>query len=304
MKYVSRFHAAVILLLFFTVSIFAEMSVTLKKSFITTYMNRATIDVNFTVDAAHPRPNTAAKDGDMHVAGHCSEVGLPMVAELMNAKDEQAAQDSIHVAESDGNAIELSGTWRIWWEHPQAGATQSQLTDNPLHGPATNPDHAFEIHPITEVAGIDVRDGFVEISGYTPTPADKAFAHYESRWCTVVPSGNAVTISSPKGQYNYAYFELELTSGANTMSDGRWYFADCYTLTGNTPVAVDVPMIFVAGTPPEDIVKTKHVGDRLKVLGIPRVNLSSIDYIADNFQAGEEDTHWQLPYEMIIVAVY
>jgi hypothetical protein len=304
MKFIVRGLAAALWLLVIVASVYAEMSVTLKKSFITTYMERATIDVAFTVDAAHEHPNPGSSDGDMHVAGHCAEVGLPMVAELMNAKDKTATQDVIHTAESHHTSLTLSGAWRIWWEHPQSGANQSQLTSNTLHGPATNPDHAFEIHPLTVVAEADVRDTFHKIPGYTPTSATKAFKHYESRTCTIVPQGDGVTITTSKALYNYARFKIKLASGAVTMSDGRWYYADVYTLTGHTPIAQDIPMVFVQDSPPETVVRTKHVGDEMKVLGIPRVNLRTVDYVADHFQPGEEDSVWYLPYEMIIVATY
>src|ERR1700751_563153 len=66
----------------------------LKKAFVTKYRNRATIDASFFVDHAHKQPNPPAKDGDMHVAGRApKEVGLPMVAEVVNAArtQEQAA---------------------------------------------------------------------------------------------------------------------------------------------------------------------------------------------------------------------
>jgi hypothetical protein len=304
MRLVARCHAIVVVLLL-ALSAFAEMSVTLKKSFLDTYKDRATIDVNLTVDAAHEHPNTGAKDGDMHVAGHASEVGLPMVAELMNAKERDDAQDLIHAAEANGSELDLSGVWRIWWEHPQSGANQTQLANNTLHGRyPTNPDHAFEIHPITDVANLDVRDTFHKISGYTPSSASTAFHHYESRTCTVVPGSNAVTITTSRALHNYARFKLELTSDAVTMTDGRWYYANVYTLTGSSPLAEDIPVVFVKNSPPETTVKSKHIGDRLNVVGIPRLNLRLIDYIVDHFQPGEEADEWYLPYEMVIVAVY
>src|SRR5438067_2867868 len=60
--------------------------ITLRNAFITEYKNRATIDTTYTVDKAHPHPNPASKDGDLHIAGRAPEAGLPIVAEIMNAK--------------------------------------------------------------------------------------------------------------------------------------------------------------------------------------------------------------------------
>jgi hypothetical protein len=45
----------------------AEISITLKNSFIEKYKNRATIDAKFSVDHSNGRPNPASKDGDMLV---------------------------------------------------------------------------------------------------------------------------------------------------------------------------------------------------------------------------------------------
>src|SRR5664279_2024956 len=61
-------------------------TVVLKRAFVEQYKDRATIDASFFVDHAHKQPNAPAADGDMHLAGRAqNEIGLPMVAEVMNA---------------------------------------------------------------------------------------------------------------------------------------------------------------------------------------------------------------------------
>src|SRR5260370_19532310 len=62
-------------------------TIVLKRAWVEKFKNRATIEgVTFVIDHAYPRPNLGAADGDMHVAGRADkEVGLPMVAEVMNA---------------------------------------------------------------------------------------------------------------------------------------------------------------------------------------------------------------------------
>src|SRR5262245_34530634 len=96
-------YALVLCLALGTVSVAMAGSVPRKKAFIEKYKNRATIDASFVVDHAHPHPNPPQKDGDMHVAGRAQkEVGLPMVAEVMNAaqKGQGPAVDDIHADES------------------------------------------------------------------------------------------------------------------------------------------------------------------------------------------------------------
>src|SRR5664279_2800380 len=99
----------------------------LKRAWVEAFKDRATIDASFTIDHAHPHPNAPKDDGDMHVAGRApTEVGLPMVAEMMNAAGalEKAAVDLIHKNEGNQKAFPISGAWRLWFEHPAPSQTQ------------------------------------------------------------------------------------------------------------------------------------------------------------------------------------
>src|SRR2546421_376739 len=98
-------------------SVFANIEISLKNEFIEQYKDTATIAVSFVVDKAHKKPNPATKDADLHVAGRADEVGLAIVAEIMNAATQKPAVDAIHAAEGSGHAIPLTGVWRIWCEH-------------------------------------------------------------------------------------------------------------------------------------------------------------------------------------------
>ena len=66
-------------------SLFANIEITLKNDFIEQFKDQATISVSYTVDKAHRHPNPPKNDGDLHAAGRADEVGLPIVAEIMNA---------------------------------------------------------------------------------------------------------------------------------------------------------------------------------------------------------------------------
>ncbi|PYX90028.1 MAG: hypothetical protein DMG67_13715, partial [Acidobacteria bacterium] len=117
---VARFSSLSILglLLLTSAPIFAG-TVTLKRAFIEKFKNRATIDASLIVDHAHPHPNPAKADGDMHVAGRAQQqVGLPMVAEIMNAAagSETAAVTAVHQDEGDNQPVAITGVWRLWFE--------------------------------------------------------------------------------------------------------------------------------------------------------------------------------------------
>src|SRR5437868_479002 len=126
---ITRAESLAFVLLLLPVLVFAEVEIVLKNSFIETFKNRATINVNYTIDKAHAHPNTPAKDGDMHVAGRADEVGLPVVAEIMNARFHREAVGLVHQLEGTGQKVQLSGAWRIWTEH--AGIAK-QIQGEPL----------------------------------------------------------------------------------------------------------------------------------------------------------------------------
>src|SRR5262249_29244859 len=148
--------------------------------FIEKYKNRATIDTTFIVDHAHPRPNAPKNDGDMHVAGRAqNDVGLPMVAEVMNAAapSQGTAVQDIHQDEGDNTPVAVSGVCRVWFEQP---STTPQIQFNRVpRAQNTNPDHCFEIPPITRFAGVAITNSFQFVPGFAPHAAKAAFASYE-----------------------------------------------------------------------------------------------------------------------------
>jgi hypothetical protein len=280
-------------------------TVTFKKAFIEKYKNRATIDATFIVDHAHPRPNPPKNDGDMHVAGRAqNDVGLPMVAEVMNAasKTQTTAVQDIHQDEGDNTPVAVSGVWRIWFEHP---STAPQIQFDPVP-PAqnTNPDHCFEIHPITKFAGVAVPNSFQFVKGFVPHDAKTAFASYEKLTVSLKVSSTAVSINSAKAGFNYTDFFIEFAGKAQPLDDGGMVvLANVLGESQGEVIAENIRMIFVPDTPPAIQLKSRppKAGDEWHVLGIPRL---SLDAISSWVKAGGGDaSKRKLPYEMIIVGV-
>src|SRR5215813_7807414 len=85
--------------LIFCVSVFAQIQITLRKSFIDSIKNKVTITTDYFVDIAPSKPHSAADDGDMHVAGRSDVIGLPIVAEIMNAKSTPRSVSLVHSVE-------------------------------------------------------------------------------------------------------------------------------------------------------------------------------------------------------------
>jgi len=274
----------------------------LKLAWVEEFKNRATIDANFIIDHAHKTPNAAAADGDMHVAGRAAkEVGLPMVAEVVNARspEQKAALDLIHLREGKDIAVPMSGAWRVWFEHPGERQVQFQKVDKPGN---TNPDHNFEIHPVTKVGDELLLKSFRVIPGFTPKPAKTAFEVYNKQEILIRATKTAITLEAKKVGFNYTAFRMRLIGKPKKLKDdGLAVLADVHDESEDEDaLAVKIRMIFVAGTRPWELVQGKDDGDEFDAIGIPRVDLAQIASFAAN--AGPAGVRRKLPYEMIIVA--
>jgi hypothetical protein len=282
-----------------------NINITLKKSFIKDFKDRVTIDADFIVDKAHPHPNPPAKDGDMHVAGRDPKIGLPIVAEIMNAKFQTSAVNRVHAVEGKGEPLKLSGAWRIWCEH---AGTKAQVQGKALTPfTTTNPDHVFEIHPITKIDNISLVSSFVPIKGFPTKDAHDAFVNYENVRCLIKPNADTLTLTTNMAGYNYVEFILELNETPVTLEDGLAALCKTRDLEGELLIR-NRRMLFVKGTAPAEKVAPLKAGNRLHVLGIPRIDLAlvswRVDHADDPEYKAEEPLKWNLPYEMLIVAVY
>jgi hypothetical protein len=289
------------LVLFVATSVAAETEITLKNTFIEKFKNRATIEVRFTVDKAHAKPNAPSKDGDLHVAGRAPEIRLATVAEIMNARLAREAADEVHRVEGTNEAIKIKGAWRLWTEHSSNVAHVQGK--NLAAFSTTNPDHAFEIHPVLELSGRSLSHTFIPIEGYQAKDAHDAFVKYENvpARIRINKSAGTTTIVTSMAGYNYVEFVLEvLEDEQKEVEDGRFVFAAVRDLSGELLVHKR-RMVFLKGTPPEELVKTLNKGDQIRVLGVPRIDLALVSWRVRNAGNLAEVLTWSLPYEIIVV---
>jgi hypothetical protein len=280
--------------------------VRLRNSFIAHIKNRAQVtNLPFTVDHAKGDINSISEgsaDGDMHVAGRPgSFVALPMVAEVVNGR---LVKDTVvaRLRELAGKpATTISGVWRLWFEHPPdvvlvQGGTVPKPSD-------TNPDHIFELHPITEVDGRKAASSFQMVPGYTAYTAAKAFGAYEKLEFRATKNSQTTTISSVMAGHNYTEFDAVLSGAPLHVNDATFVLADIQTPSGKSVVARPIRLVITDGTDVATAFASKkpRKGTKLKALGIPRVNL---DILMDQ----AEDTPGELvkvlgAYEIIIVGI-
>lgn len=281
----------------------AQTVITLKKEFVETYKNRITIDADFFVDKAHKHPNSAAKDGDMHVAGRSPhDVGLATVAEIMNAKEVPAVVQAVHDAEGSGQTVDVVGVWRLWPEH--GGQQEHNQGDALAPFSTTNPDHVFEIHPVTSFGGTDVVATLHKIEGFQEKDADDAFRAYERTPSEIRTSQSRITLETTMVGFNYVHFKMRLIDRQQPAPpDGEIVYASILDL-GDELLVQKRRVIFVKDTQPLTKEAGMAAGDCMEVLGIPRINLAVLSWRVRNAQQRPEVLTWGLPYEIIAVGVY
>src|SRR4030095_9775874 len=103
------------------------------------------------------------EDGDINISGTAPQIGLASVAEIMNAKDNPPAVAA--VSDAEGTTMKMVGGWRIWNEHGGGDQTHGKPVSKAKN---TNPVHVFEIHPLTKVGDIDVKNAFHPIGATSP----------------------------------------------------------------------------------------------------------------------------------------
>jgi hypothetical protein len=277
-----------------------EISIEINRAFIERYRDRVTIEAALTVDKARPFPNPAALDGDLHFSGRAPQVGLPTVAEIANAASERPAVELVKAAAGSGKPLGIAGVWRIWPEHAGRSVEEQGKSLPPLD--TSNPDHVFEIHPVTRAGTIGLLDSFRPVEGFSPQDARKFFETYEKIPCTLKITRRTVSIVTRKGLYDDVEFLMEVASEPQqVVADGRFVIASAHDLKGEL-VVKRLRTVFAKDTPPERAVRLLQPGARLHVFGIPRVDFAEISRRVRNPTPGEPAK--TLPYEIVILGVY
>ena len=304
----ARKFLALLSAIFLLLSPLEAETLTLSLDFVNQCKNRATIDTHLELDAHLTSPHrigSSGDDGDVHMAGRAPEVQLPMVAEIMNAgMDAESSSLSLMNQTTTGQTIPVTGVWRIWFEHPSPGdQTQGDPVDMPAN---SNPDHVFEIHPITNFDGNDIADSsLIPITdpndghSYSAYPASKAFDAYEKLSATISVSDTSVSITANKAGYNYTEFILEPAGQFAQGDNGLFVLANVYDVSDQETPITQRRMVFVDNTEPAKALQNLPAGGRLHVLGIPRVNLAEVAAVSPG-----NPVDISLPYEMIVVALF
>lgn len=294
--------------LFISSAAWSSTTVTLSRKFIKDNKDRATIEGTLLIDYAHDKPKPASEDGDIHIAAWSPEVGLITVAEIMNSKLEKGAVKNANDAEGRTRAVPFTGVWRIWPEHGGDHVFAQDIGGDPVPPtPAkkTNPDHLFEIHPLTTFDGIDVADAIGDIPGYTYKHADDAFHRYENTRFHMKCGTSEVEMTMSMVGYNYTEFTLELNEDVqHTMQDGGKAFKARILDSEEHTLVSEERMILVPGTGAFEKLKDAKAGERYTVLGMPRLSFSLVEWRCANAKKKPYVLQWDIPYEMVLLEVF
>jgi hypothetical protein len=291
----------------------------LDNEFIKKYANRATITSEFTITGIsmdHPD----AKDGEVHNGGWADEAGLPCVAEVMNvARAGKPARDAFHEALSGGKKATVTGAWRIWGEHAGGGNQFQARGPKPsgaLPGAPSNPDHVFEIHPVTIVkvgdSGTDASVAIGDTPHFTPNDAHHAFVDlFETAPCKIVPMGDRTRIVTRAVQINFTEFLIRPEGELKEMDDGGHSLICTVFDTDGELLVRNRRMVFVKGTTADNAVQQLKMDGVLRVVGFARIDLALVQWrVEHRDDTKDKNGHafaappleWALPYEMIIVS--
>lgn len=226
---------------------------------------------------------------------------MPAVAELMNAASQPKALALANQHKGTGLPVQIIGVWRFWPEH---GGDDRFFPGMPIEITNTNPDHVFEIHPTTRIAGEETLTSFFPIPDYRPKEATDAFQRYENVRARIFVNADSTSIRMGSVGFNYVKFRLRLREDpTHTLPDGITVFVDVKEVDGETLVRKR-RMVFVAGTRPDQAVRMLKNGDCMLVLGMPRLNLSLVSFRARESANDPDVLNWNMPYEMVIVGDY
>ncbi|HKB71701.1 MAG TPA: hypothetical protein VKH46_12725 [Thermoanaerobaculia bacterium] len=97
---------------------------------------------------------------------------------------------------------------------------------------------------------------------------------------------------------------MELTASRQVVvEDGRFVDAAALDLDGNRLVD-KLRMVFVKGTPPDRLIRDRKAGDRLHVVGLPRIDLAVVAWRARHGVENPALLNLNLPYEIVVVGAY
>jgi uncharacterized protein (UPF0212 family) len=309
----NKFVNILLLIILFASSAQSQIVLTLKKSFIDSIKDKITLTLDYTLDKANdknldlysnfhtgknPPVNNSKKSKDLIIAGRNQYVGLTIVARVFNAKTDLNAVDIIN--QNKGSIINVTGVWRLWCDYlGNDEFFQGKVNEEPND---YNPPHVFELTPVLKINDKNLLGFNDEINVHRIFSAETAFDRFSSAKCNIKINDSMITLVTQGLGYDFIDFVLQLNDLPKIKKDGRIVFGNVYSKEGDLLYS-NLRMIFIKDSEPEKTVSELAKGDKLRVLGIPRINLNEIDSRINNSDTNKDLLNENLPFEMIIISV-
>lgn len=253
---------------------FAQPVLKLKNTFIDQLKERATLTTQLTIDAVTGR-HEQDEDGDRHIIGRSSDVGLRVIAEIKNALSFQQAETV--ALGSIGLSVPVTGVWRLWFEHPETTVDMIQFNSVSV-GTSTNQKHVFELHPVLKIGSVDTKASVGFVNGYLPYTSAYAFFRdpsksYATGSIKVRRDATWTTLKCNTKAFNHVLLEAKLVSKA-PLAGGDGTAATVTVMIGTQNLTMRV--ITASGTKADIAINALTANKRFSLLAIPRIKLSWI----------------------------
>ncbi|MBI3825621.1 MAG: hypothetical protein HY294_06480 [Candidatus Rokubacteria bacterium] len=299
----------------------------LRESLLEAQRDRVTIAITATVshigDEAHPLDPSKPMSGDdcdLHVPLRSQDIRLPLLGEVKNACSMKPAGESRAYwsrevyDETYGKAVAVTGVFRIWLEHPPAGAKVQSETQKVPSYTNSNPDHQVELHPLLRVGLLDftdhvrrIHDGNKLGRGYGATELKKLLWRkkqgVDERTTiavrrTTIKAEPYLSIVGAKMGFNHWNLRARVVDGPKPLEDGTRIWLDILKGNAVVPGSLHVPAVSVKDAQADGRVKQLVAGDIVEFQALVRLFVPAI---LD--QAGSVEKDIDLPIEFVFLDV-
>lgn len=262
----------VALVLLITVAPVSAAELELRESFLQSQADKVITTITATVAHIGKNAHSLSEDCDLHVPLRSRDLEIPILAEMKNACSMKPAGEPNSYwsqkiyDETFGKAVSVSGVLRIWLEHPPSGAVAQVEGERVQPYVNSNPDHQVELHPLTQVGALDLRDHikWIELNGqryegYGPDKLITVLNKTITVQRTTHDGVSYVRLHGPKTGFNHWALSARVVGTPTTLSERLLLRLD--VLNGNSvvPGAISVPAVVVAGT--EAFTKAQSLGN-------------------------------------------
>ena len=259
----------------------------LRESLLAEQRDRATITIQAVVDHLGRAAHGVAEDCDLHVPLRSRDIWVPLLGELKNACSMPPGVSTVHwrdalFEETHGRAVDIVGVFRIWQEHPPRSGRQMEREFVDWYG-NSNPDHQVELHPILQIGDLDfrphvraIRLGDEEFEAKTVSRLP-GLLRREIEIQRVTGGGESlIRIEGRQVGLNHWRLRGRLAADPEDLADGTRAAADILRDGQVVPGAAGIPLVSIAGTDADALLRTLRAGDAVDFLALVRLSLGTV----------------------------